>query len=193
MLFSRNACNRRSERDKKVIIKNFEGNDVRFILEDGVKWVAASDIGNVLGFGNKKTSKIAFRIYKSRPETTKLIKGITVSRKDQGFGVYQVRCLNKGGINHFLNIARESIDGNKLHKFRDWLFNYIDANENREKFPVVNMPKERSIFTGFEIEMDVFKSIMNAKDQHQRLACKLLIKRLKENYDMDLTDYLDVI
>lgn len=193
MLFSRNGCNRRTENERKVFIKNFEGNDVRFIVEDGFKWVAATDIGNAIGFGNKKTSRIAFRIYKKKPETTKLIKGIHTSRKDQGFGVYQVRCLNKGGINHFLNIARESIDNAKLHEFRDWLFNYIDANEDCEKFPVVNMPKERSIFTGFEIEMDVFKSIMNAKDVNQRLACRLLIKRLKENYDMDLTEYLNVI
>lgn len=192
-IFYRNACHRRPERDTKVSVKNFEGNDVRFISEDGIKWVAAADIGNAIGFGNKKTSKIAFRIFKNKPETTKLIKGITTSRKDQGFGVYQVRCLNKGGINHFLNIARESVDGDKLHRFRDWLFDYIDANENCKKFPVVNIPKEQSILSGFEIEMDVFKNIMGAKDQNQRLACRLLIKRLKENYDMDFTEYLDVV
>jgi hypothetical protein len=88
---------------RSLIVKLFEGREIRFVDAQGVRWSVLPDVRNALGIGGDVSTKIVKRIKLIDPSCSTIVTMAVVGETDPFKAAKKITLVNSIGLTLFLN------------------------------------------------------------------------------------------
>ena len=99
-------------------VLKFDGNDIRFVFDEGDYWIACRDLMNALEYSSISN---ATNLFKQVPEEWKKLKTVNTPGGQQ-----KLVCVKNQGVNLFL----ERSDKPKARRLQRWIAQYVSDNSD---------------------------------------------------------------